>query len=182
MKKNNNSITNSYLRNLIDSDYFPLINNTFLDDLDTNYINKAVMEKIQSTSLRISNYSKFRNIKPEDVICLRKMLQLGVDKIQVQNWCLKLLRHIEINLPKLKRNERLYNRSKKNSVLIFQQIKALFVEYYIKNIDLIYLNTALKINDLKWASPTLSTPTPIKELYIIKNRQIEHILKVLANE
>lgn len=182
MEKNSISFSAKYLEDLIASNYLPLINNTFLDSINTNYVNNSVMEKIQNLSFELYEYPKFKNIKTENIICLRIMLQLGDDIIKVQNWCLNLLRYIEINLPNLKRNEKLYNRSTKESILIFQMIKALFVEYHIKSNDLIFLNTALKLNDLRWAKPTLNSPIPIKELCNIKNRQIEYILKELVNE
>ena len=182
MKTNESPYKGNYLEELIKSDYFPLVNTVYLDDLDTDLINEALANKIRNVSLELIDYPKFGIIKPENIINLRLALHLGETKVQVDNWCLKLLRYIEVNLSKLKKNEKLYSRSRIDSIMIFQQIKALFVEYYIKNFDLIYLNSALKIADLKWVKPIINTPATIKELDVIKNRQIEYILKQLVNE
>ncbi len=181
MKKKYISYTDEYLKELIDSNHFTLLNNTYLEDLDNDFINEFLTKKIQNISLEISDYPNFRNINPENIIKLRLAIHLGINDVKVNNWCLKLLRYIEINLAKLKENEKSYNRTRENSILIFQQIQALFVEYYIKKNDLIYLNSALKTADLAWIKPTPKTPVPIKELNIIKSRQIEHILKQLTN-
>jgi len=182
MKINESTNKGNYLEELIKSNHFPLVNTVYLDDLNTDFINEAVINKIQNISLELTDYPKFRNIKPETIINLRLALHLGENKVEVDTWCLKLLRYIEINFSKLKKNEKLYSRSRRESILIFQQIKALFVEYYINKSDLLYLNSALKMVDLKWVKPVTSTPNMVKELDVIKNRQIEHILKQLENE
>ncbi len=181
MKENQRLYTNEELESLINSNQFPLLNNRHIDELDSPSTQKALFEKIENTSLELSDYPKFKNITSEDIIKLRLFLHLGQENSKLDNWHLKLLRYIEINLPKLKKNEKKHGRSNKSSILIFQQIKALFVEYYLTHNDLIYLNTAIKITDLKWATPLSETPYPIKELNSIKNRQIEYILKDLVN-
>jgi hypothetical protein len=168
-----------YLDELINSNHFPLVNTVYLDDLNTDFINDALKNKSQDSCKELTEYPKFRNINPETIINLRLALHLGKYKEEVDDFCLKLLRYIEINLSKLKKNEKLYGRSRSESILIFQQIKALFVEYHINKFDLLYLNSALKIADLKWIKPVSSTPNTVKELDTIKNRQIEYILNQL---
>jgi hypothetical protein len=182
MKTKESPYQKKYLNQLISSNHFPLVNAINLHDLNTNSINNALTKKIQSISLIPPDYPKFRNIKPATIINLRLALYLEEYKDEVDNCCLNLLRYIEVNLSKLKKNEKLYGRSRRESILIFQQLKALFVEYHINNCDLLYLNTALKIADLKWIKPVNSTPNSVKELDIIKNRQVEYILNQLENE
>lgn len=167
---------------LINSKYFPLLNITYLNNIDNDFLNKSLSTIINKTTISLDNYPNFRNITADNIVQLRLMLHLGENSDKLDSWCIKLLRYIEINLSKLVKNEKSFNRTKESSILIFQQIKALFIEYYIIKNDILYLNTALKISDIKRFTPTSKTPNSVKKLNLIKERQIEHILIQLTNE
>ena len=182
MKKSDNIYSGNYIELLNNSNHFPVLNNYYLSYIDVKLTNKTILRKKENVTIEVSDYPNFKFITVDDIINLRLLLHLWLNEAKLENWCVKLLRYVEINFTKLKKNEKSYGRSREESILIFQQIKALFVEYFLKHHDLIYLNTAIKITDLEWIKTTAKTSIPVRELNNLKNRQIDYILQNLINE
>lgn len=165
------------------SNQYPFLDFTYLEEVEVILNKKEEYEISNINILELGSYPKFKNITPVDISNLRLFLHSkGLNEV-VKSWCKSILHYIEIGYSKLKRNENKYGRSKEDSIKIFNQIMALFVEYYLQTNDLIYLNTALKIADLKWITPTSGNAIiSTKVLYYLKIAQMNVILKKLENE
>ncbi len=170
------------LPSLLNSDEFPLLNNTFIEGLEnvkTSFSNEFSTISILNS---LGDYDKFRNIISMDIVNLRILLHFEISNNNFHYWMEKLLRYCEINYVKLRSNERKYGRSRNESIEIYNQIIALFVEYHLNSKDLLFLNTALKLADLHWIKPILQTPNSIKVLRKIKMIQLQKILRALAHD
>lgn len=167
----------SHQKELVISDEYPLLNVMLLEDLSPI----LALEKTQND--HISDYPKFKYINYQMIAGLRLELHKNPSSDLVKIWCHKILRYIEIRYTILKSNEKKYNRSTKDSTLLFNQIFALFIEYYIHTHDLLYLNTALKINDLDWVFPIQQQKQMTTYLlYQLKKEQLDIILHQLEHE
>jgi hypothetical protein len=169
MIKNLNSQYQLYKK----SNAYPFLNTIFLERIE-NYEtpNFDIIEDI-------GFYHKFSTITSEQILNLRFLLIQDKNNEKLLHWCEKLLRYVEIRYAVLKKNEKKAKRPLSEQVKIFNQLLALFVEFYIHTNDLIYFNTALKINDLKWITPFFYTPKDVKLLNLIKKEQIKTILNSL---
>jgi len=162
---------------LLTSNQFPLLNNTYLNELGIAPSRQAETETTEDILSALGDYPKFKNIAANDLTNLRLLLHLQSGEEKVDMWCMKILRYIEIQYPKLKRNEIKAGRSTEERIQVFNQVMALFIEYYLQKNDLLYLNTALKIADLEWIRPTSQTPVSLKALHDLKMSQLDAILK-----
>ena len=162
-----------------DFDVFPLLKS--IVHLDVESTDEEVLLYVSERYLDLPEYSCFRSVKPEDIAILWLSLYLDIDKEKLNVWCVRLLRYIEINLAKLKIKEKSYARTRIESIYVFQLVRALFVEYYSKNNDLLFLNAALKISDIVYFRPVLLTPLSIKKLNVTINKKIDNILKDLID-
>ena len=168
------NIIQNNLEELSISDEYPLLN--------VKYIKELTVVKYQNTTSTIPvDYPKFKQLNHHIIAQLRMELHENLSNDQVEIWCNKILRYIEIRYAILKDNEQKYGRSNEASTLLFQQIFALFIEYYIHALDLLYLNTALKINDLDWIKSN-SNLMATNVLYQLKKEQLDTILEQLAHE
>ena len=154
------------LKELGQSNLFPLLNSSY--QIGKDFIN------VEHKTLK--GYPKFKNLTDEDIVRLRLFLQQKIEFSQLQTWAVSLVRYIEIQYPLLKKKEKLAGRDSIQSKSLFTQLISFFVEYYVETKDLIYLNTTLKILDLKWIKPVKRNSLPTYVLYRIKVDQIEKIL------
>ncbi len=164
------------------SDEYPFLNNKYIQGLeveDAQIINNISAELILND---LGEYPKFKNLTFKDIIDLRILVHFEVANSIVYDWLEKILRYCEINYVNLKNNEKKYARTREDSIKLFNQIIALFVEYYLLENDLLFLNTALKITDIKWIVPTSSSSLSTKALRVIKVNQIHEIIRTLENE
>ena len=181
MKIQCENLIDNNLALLLNSNEFPLLNNRYLNDLEIVSIQALKMAQTDDILTKLQAYPKFRNIMPNDIINLRLLLHLKSTGEMLEMWCLKILRYIEIQYTQLKRKEITYGRPKEVRVTIFNQIMALFIEYFLCKNDFLYLNAALKIADLKWITPTNHTTISLKTLHYLKKYQMDAILKKMEN-
>ena len=170
------------LSTLQQSGEYPLLNTTHLS-IPPSAGPDISMENGAIRSIpELNTYPKFKHITGNDVAKLRLVMALDPTNSALVDWKNKLLRYVEINLPKLQRNEKQYGRYRGETISIFTQALALFVESYIHEKDLLYLNTALKVFDLTWAKPQSDSSISTQVLYRLKEAQINQILKKLGDE
>jgi hypothetical protein len=167
---------------LLESNDFPLLNNTYASGLGIPELQQLNNEIPKVILVELGEYTSFKNVSTKDIVNLRLLLHHNYSDEVMMKWCNNLLRYIEIRYRYLRSNEKKFERPKDEGVQIFNQILALFVEYYISKNDLIYLNTALKILDLEWIDATTSKSTTVKVLSFIKKTQIDCILRNIENE
>jgi len=108
---------------------------------------------INNKNITIGSYFKFGFLNYQTISNLRENLLKKGPIEEIQDWCIKIMRYIEIRYSDLRKNENDYGRTKLESIKLYNQILALFIEYFIETNDLIFLNTSLKIIDLKWVHP-----------------------------
>jgi hypothetical protein len=178
MKSTDLSYSSEDWKRLQLSEHLPLLNTKYLGELAEDDTIQKMQSFIAEKKYQLIPYPKFKNVEPEQLINLRISLHFNKDLEILEHWSNKLLRYFEINQATLKKKEG--PRKQQDSIALFQQVKALFVEYYINKGDLIYLNTALKILDQSWLAPTKNSEEGVKALNVIKNRQIEGIIKELS--
>jgi len=164
------------------SDEYPLLNNTYIEELAVSYTQNINNVSIEEISKKIGEYPKFKNITFSDIADLRVLVHFEISNNNIDNWLERILRYCEINYAKLKDNEKKYGRKREETVKLFNQIFALFIEYHMYKNDLLFINTALKINDLKWIVPKSKSFFSTKALRLIKLTQIHKILETLEHE
>ena len=128
----------------------------------------------------LSKYKNFKSVAYQDIVEIRLNINQNQLDENGEEWCRKLLRYIEIRYSVLQRNEKKTGRDKVVITKLFTQVLALFVEYYQKTKDIIYLNAALKVLDLSWIKPS-SSLLPTSVLYQRCEENIEKSLKQLTN-
>ena len=124
-------------------------------------------------------YTNFKKISSTDIKALRRLLKFYPNSGILIQWAFKLLRYVEVNYTKLRTKEKESKRTKQESIHLFNQLYALFVDYYLVKKDIIFFNTALKMYDLKWIR---ANSIELKTLHAVKSLQVEKILIILANE
>lgn len=167
---------------LLNAPEYPLLNNSLLDKSDLPDLQALNGISVESIISELGEYPKFKNVQSGDLINLRLLLHLNAAHKRIENWCEKIIRYVEIRYKDLRNNEKRYGRSKQARISLFNQVLALFVEYYLQRNDIIFLNTALKLVDLKWMEPIASTSISTKVLRQIKLAQIDSVLLSIEHE
>lgn len=106
----------------------------------------------QNTSLP-EQYIPFKQINAQHIINMRTYLHVQGPQLHLLAHVIRMHRHIEIQYGRIYQHERQYGRSAVESMRIFNQALALFTECSLKTGDVLLLNTALKIADLKTFVP-----------------------------
>lgn len=107
-------------------------------------------EKLVAFMEPISVEPSFANCSKEILLWLR--VQLYYDKSQpvVSTWAEKLMRFCELRLPTLRKRCLGKCKTPSNARLLMLHLTAFLLDYAIYSKDARYLNTALKLTDLKW--------------------------------
>ncbi len=160
---------------LLASSEHPLLNTDLVEGLNAE-------SPKETDGFGLGKYPKFKNLELNDVVQLRVLLHQNSGDGNLLAWCEHILRYVEIQYNSLKQKEKEAGRSKNATIDVYNQVMALFVEYYLKRNDMIFLNTALKIADLSWVSPSSGTTIATKVLHELKLKQMELIIERLRHE
>ncbi len=160
---------------LLESPEHPLLNTDLVEGLNAETLS-------ETTSFEMGRSRKFNNLELNDVVQLRILLHQNSEDTNLITRCEHILRHIEIHYKSLKQKEKEAGRSKNATIDLYNQVMALFVEYFLNRNDIIFLNTALKIADLSWIRPSSGTAITTKVLHELKLKQMELIIKKLRHE
>ena len=98
----------------------------------------------------LSTSPTFKNLTEEDLPVLRRKLSRDEDPELVAAWAEKLMRYCEIRRRDLRKTAFRKWPSGSRARLLMLQIAAFLLDYYYRGRDLRYLNTALKLSDMKW--------------------------------
>lgn len=145
--------------------------------LDNNFIYTEVVSEH-----RLDPYSNFSRVTIDDIIHLRVLIYLSKIGDSDAVWIMKLLRYIEIRYATIPNREKESKRSSNESTALFHQIHALFAEYHVYTQDIIYLNTALKVQDLRWLNNKTGWNIALQTLYHISSKLIERSLQNIHHE
>ena len=163
---------------------YPLLDATLLED----HPDPAVAQLAQApvpTSDPVpppGRYPTFGKLSPEALAGVRLAAQRGEHRRDVGRWLMRLHRYVEVRYATLRARERSAGRDGAASAALYAQVFAFFVEEHVRGRDLLYLNTALKVADLKWAVPTSRHSPGARALYLLKVAQLEARLRTLARE
>ncbi|MEL6821243.1 MAG: hypothetical protein AAFP70_05760 [Calditrichota bacterium] len=162
----------------------PILNYPYLFPKEAEELKALTNHTIDETQ----NLPAYKNFKQVNVNIISQIrLYIANDRVDenITQWCRKALRYIEVRYSSLKENEKKAGRKSEDTIKIFNQIMALFIEYYLKTSDIIYLNTALKVLDLSWIMPPSSKrPAYIatQTLYDLNRQILDKILYQIEHD
>jgi hypothetical protein len=93
---------------------------------------------------------KFKNLTRDVLPCLRHKLIAGEDIALVDTWAERLMRYCEIKRPDLKKTVYRKWPVRIEARLCMLQVSAFLLDYYYHVHDLRFLNTALKLSEMRW--------------------------------
>lgn len=115
---------------------------------DMQILSDVTLEDFEQYELK--PYKNFGEVSIQTLTYIRlKIAENDIDT-NIENWCEKLLRYCEIQYNSLKKRAIKQGRTREEIIKVYNQLIALFIEYYIGRSDLRFFNIALKLMDKKW--------------------------------
>lgn len=115
---------------------------------DTPVESDITLEDFEGFQLK--PYKNFGEVNLEILAFIRLKIAANDIDENIENWCEKLLRYCEIRYSSLKKRAAAQGRTQEEITKVYNQVVALFIEYYLGRGDLRFFNTALKLMDRKW--------------------------------
>jgi hypothetical protein len=130
----------------------PCLQSFGLDPLSLPALSREVAPEV------FSKDASFKESSDAILLSLRQCLYDAKEMPSVSNWADKLMRFCEIRLPSLRQRavEKCGSRNAAN--LLMLQVSAFMLDYALYSKDARYLNTVLKLADLRWVVDERSIP------------------------
>lgn len=149
---------------------------------DTSVESDITLEDFEGFQLK--PYKNFGEANLEILVFIRLKIAANEIDENIENWCEKLLRYCEIRYNSLKKRAEAQGRKREEIIKVYNQVVALFIEYYLGRGDLRFFNTALKLMDRKWLkSPKLFNKKykATQALYECNTLLIDKVLNDIEN-